>query len=274
MYPLRHESMHLWSRPTEPEDLAACAGLLPPVYKNVSDSLVQLWQRLLTSGGILSAVVGSPKPRSLSPVLAFGITYFVNDSLMQQIRRSRQPGLALIILEAYANGESPVLGTDAVARANASTGLNIVFHQALKSNLNPEQRGAVVDLLTRAFFAYKAGYHIKSGVTEAFGEAELPMHYAIGGNAICPQKVDRPVNCVSGLGDPYRIWLDRSAALGDPGSQMCRLFLYTPPKFHFPSAEQKLLTESLPGRTDEEVARVLGISVSAVKKRWQAIYRR
>jgi len=88
--------MHLWSRPTELEDLAACAGLLPPVYKNVSDSLVQLWQRLLTSGGILSAVVGSPKPRSLSPVLAFGITYFVNDSLMQQIRRSRQPGLALV----------------------------------------------------------------------------------------------------------------------------------------------------------------------------------
>jgi hypothetical protein len=52
------------------------------------------------------------------------------------------------------------------------------------------------------------------------------------------------------------------------------LFVYQPPQCGFCRSEQRLLLCALDGGTDDELADVLQISVSAVKKMWHSIYDR
>ncbi len=45
-----------------------------------------------------------------------------------------------------------------------------------------------------------------------------------------------------------------------------------PERFHLAPAEQEMLNLALLGKTDEELARTLGLSHWTVKKRWQSVY--
>jgi hypothetical protein len=52
------------------------------------------------------------------------------------------------------------------------------------------------------------------------------------------------------------------------------VFVFRPPIACFRPSEQRLLQAALRGLTDEELADELGVSLSFVKKAWQAIYER
>jgi hypothetical protein len=58
------------------------------------------------------------------------------------------------------------------------------------------------------------------------------------------------------------------------GSWAGALFDYHRPVLGLSQSEQRLLISALTGITDEELAEALGISLSAVKKRWISIHRR
>ena len=58
------------------------------------------------------------------------------------------------------------------------------------------------------------------------------------------------------------------------GSWVGALFDYHPPMLGLNRSEQRLLSCALPGATDEQLAGMLGTSLSAVKKMWVSIYRR
>jgi hypothetical protein len=68
--------------------------------------------------------------------------------------------------------------------------------------------------------------------------------------------------------------LERKRPAGWGASWVGALFDYHPPVLGFNRSEQRLLSCALPGETDEQVAEMLKISLSAVKKMWVSIYRR
>ncbi len=73
---------------------------------------------------------------------------------------------------------------------------------------------------------------------------------------------------------PYCIGLTRAEAIARPGTHASFPFQYAPARFSFTAGQLELLDRSLRGETDEELARSLCLSLSAVKKRWRSIYER
>ena len=67
----------------------------------------------------------------------------------------------------------------------------------------------------------------------------------------------------------------RGPGASGPAQLRDELFpVYQRPAFGFRPSEQRLLAAALAGGTDEELSKALMISLSAVKKTWQAIYER
>jgi DNA-binding NarL/FixJ family response regulator len=63
-------------------------------------------------------------------------------------------------------------------------------------------------------------------------------------------------------------------AAKQPGSWANLFFAYRKPVIGFTPSEQRLLSAALQGGTDGELAHLLGVSLSAVKKMWASIYLR
>jgi len=73
---------------------------------------------------------------------------------------------------------------------------------------------------------------------------------------------------------PHLIGISREPAARRIGTWISSLFDYQAPRFGFRPAERRLLLTALAGNTDQELGNELGISTSAVKKTWRAIYDR
>lgn len=265
--------MQLIIRDTTEADLAGCGGLVPEASHGLRVELTKAWHHFLLRGALISSVVEDPSRAPNHGILAAGMSYVVTPTFLEEVRNSRRPTLGHVLVDSLAKGGCPALDREGIRNANSADGLNLAFHALLRQGIERDDHfGLILDRLTQAFFEAKAGYNIKQAVTEAMGEQELQLHYAIGGRAFDVQPISNP--------DPpmpfpcFRIWLNKRAALDDPGSQFCRLFLYSPPRFFFGDKEQMLLRQALLGRTDEELASSLGVSLSTVKKRWQLIYSR
>jgi hypothetical protein len=87
------------------------------------------------------------------------------------------------------------------------------------------------------------------------------------------EPVDDP-EAIERAGEPFVLGITREIAQQSPGSWLASLFDYRAPILFLTPAEQNLLGCALSGGTDEEMAEVLAISTSAVKKCWQSIYTR
>jgi DNA-binding CsgD family transcriptional regulator len=68
--------------------------------------------------------------------------------------------------------------------------------------------------------------------------------------------------------------LTRKEALSNYGCLAAALFAYIPPYILFSKQSQEILHCALDGQTDEQMAAHLDISLSAVQKRWMAVYDR
>jgi DNA-binding CsgD family transcriptional regulator len=237
--------------------------------------MVAAWRDLSRRGALISAVVEDPLRTQGDEIVAAGMTYLVTEQFMDAVRQSQLPTLGHVLVRALKGNPHPALDHSGVREANSSAGLNLAFHALFRSGIEQdEQFGLILERLTRRFFEEKAGYKIKQAVTEAIGEQELRLHHAVGGHALEVQRVGYGDATDGGSEPCFRIWLHREAALRDPGSQFCRLFLYSAPRLYFNDKEQTLLQRAMDGMTDEELAANLSLSLSSVKKRWQSIYAR
>jgi hypothetical protein len=82
------------------------------------------------------------------------------------------------------------------------------------------------------------------------------------------------VNADNFADEPRNTGLTRDLAFGRSASWVGSLFLYRPPQVGFTRSEQRLLLSALDGGTDSELNNELGLSLSAVKQAWRAIYGR
>jgi hypothetical protein len=268
--------MNLRYRSFHPRDATACQQLLqryPEYSPQVFAALPTFWQRLFDEQAIIGAVIEDCQPGIPGTIIAFGADVFVTDGFMAEARAGHEPGVTdrLIRRELY-DKLTPILRLDAIARANAGAGLNvIIIHNGLPE-LPPSGSMQVIGFKFQEAFAWAhQGYRIKEILHEVWDETDREWVRALQKLRADYSHFYGKSSCVPRV-RPYLFGITREEALENTGSITAPLFLYTPPRFQFAQGARELLAMALEGATDVELAKSLSISLPAIKMRWRAIY--
>jgi hypothetical protein len=266
-------------RPMKREDVKCCVRLVAShpafarQYGTSSDNLLRAWSKLIGSEGFRAIVFEEIGPAEVW-MFAVGVLVFVCDEFIEEAKRSPYFWLGPVLAARVANGNSPVLSDTDVRRLNSTGGLNVV-PWPLGFRVEDVKRIEVSSLAIGSFIEQVRGYRLKEFLAQSPVEEEtLAMMgagctLAAGGmerTSVDPQTLREIIE------QPYVIYLHRETALLSHGSWAGSMFMYEHPKVGFASSQQNLLIAALRGRTDEELAQELEISLSGVKKAWQAIY--
>src|SRR5262249_6852958 len=108
-------------------------------------------------------------------IVGFGATVFVSEGFMREALAAREPCLVQRLVDRELRGNaSPILRRNAVARANASDGLNtVIVHTAPKMPLPDEPGYAYRYYLKEAIVWAHRGYRIKEGLQEVWSATDL-----------------------------------------------------------------------------------------------------
>ena len=236
--------------------------------------LAELWRILLSTGRLLLFLVEDRwRPRG-ARIVSCCAAIFATDAFVAEARSTLRPFLGMRLAQHYLEGELSVLSASEIARANAAEGLNLVVcFEGWDTNALPREEWlAVRERQCTAFHVALSGYHLKEFLAnplgqEAFEEmidagARLRRDYA---EFFQPETPLPPLQ-------PRLVGLTKAEAEAHPGSHLAGLFVYTPPRFHFSRAEQRLLQHALTGETCDDLSNSLALSRWTVKKRWHAIY--
>jgi len=270
-------SMNLRYRSFHPRDATACQQLLqryPEYSPQVFAALPTFWKRLFDEQAIIAAVIEDCQPGMPGTIVAFGADVFVTDGFMAEARAGCEPGIVnrLIRGELY-DKLTPILRLDAIARANAGAGLNvIIIHNGLPELPTSVSMQAIGFKFQEAFTWAHRGYRIKEILHEVWDETDREWVRALHRLRADYSDFYGQSLCVPGV-RPYLFGITREEAFENTGSITAPLFWYTPPRFQFRQGARELLTQALEGTTDVELAKALSISLPAVKMRWRAIYR-
>lgn len=244
------------------------------------EHLLRLWREVLERRCGESSVVESADRAPAERLLAFGMSIFVTDEFMCEVRAGILPYVGRHVLERWLHGRSPLLTLRQICDANSGEGLNIlILHRGTRElpPLGTDERARVHHCLMDAFFAYHRGYRVKEFIQELYEEAAVDFNIAAGLTLITDYAEMLRNNPIfaSGLAKrPYLLGVTREAALLQPQAFAYQLTEYTPPRFGFTMAEQELLRHALRWEIDEDIASELNVALITVKKRWEGIYDR
>jgi DNA-binding CsgD family transcriptional regulator len=264
-------------------DIAPCCALLSIfrfVYDEASwEALPAMFEMLFNLGAMQLSLVENRGLAGGPNILAFCVTIFVTDAFCREARTTLPPYMGLQVTRRYLAGKLPVLDHDQVAFANARTGVNVLMcHSGKQSDyVSFEHLLPLREKMAEAFRLAHHGYRLREFLAGSIGEETLHwmlsagfrfrrdyLDYYQAHNLHVPELSKRP----------WLVGLSKEEALADYGSRASGLFVFTPPRFNFNRSERAILSHSLAGETDEEMAANLSISHWTVKKRWQAIYER
>jgi hypothetical protein len=269
--------MSLRYRRFHPHDIPACARLMEPYVEYSPDALSDLptfWRRLYHDQAMVAAVIETYEANGDGKVVAFGADVFVTEEFAEETRDAREPCLSerLVRLELH-GGPTPILRQKDIARANATTGVNIIIMHAAASKSEPEGLTQAIRFNIReAFLWAHRGYQINEIMQEVWDESDREWVRVWGSlRGDYAEFYNTRGLCIPRC-RPYLVGLNRQEALANPGSLGAPLFLYGRPRFHLSQGSQELISAALEGDTDVELAEKLHISLPAVKLRWRVIY--
>ena len=269
--------MHLTYRPAQISDITVCLNLLPGGFQcepNLRTKLAELWRTLLRDGLMQLTVVEDEHRPEDQRIVAFGNSVFVTDDFMAEVNFSIEPPASVSVVQRALKDPAFILNPAQVRRANSSGGLNLLvvvigWNEPL---LGVDELRFVKAKLLEAFFFTHAGYFIKEISQEVYSREEMERGLAIGTvlkNDFAAYYEAHPSSAPAPSLRPFQLGIRRDEVRD--GSHMSPLFLYVRPRFFFGPIEQEVLRLALIDQTDSEIADQLGISLSAVHKRWQSI---
>jgi DNA-binding CsgD family transcriptional regulator len=267
------------------QDVHDCVQLIAahPVqasrYGSAISHLEDSWKRLLVRDGCCTTVVVEVEIGFRAKIAGVGLSAFVTDKFLREAKTAPSFWIGPELTRKSRTGDAGVLTEKEVAAANSSGGLNLaVWEGTVGAEFahNPELGNA----LMAAFFEYHRGYRLK----ELIGQAESAGHLeamCTSGGEVWNFSEDR----YEAIGDraehmfrkPHLAGMTREIALGKPGSWgnwMTALFAFRAPRLGLSRSEQRLLIAALDGGTDQELSRILNLSLNTVKKNWRSIYDR
>jgi hypothetical protein len=219
-------------------------------------------ERLITDntfeGGLVR--VGNTKE-----ILVYGLNAFVSGQTLDTVRNDPQPFHSIQLLRDYIEGNPNVfLPVEEQAKGNAGDGLNAMsvdYWQKTFDMTDPEFSKAMNAFLPIFLDMFK-GYNIKS-VTFESDTAHDRITREIG----YTERFDHQ----SGTRAHYLANRAKDGAVFH--NQMIQTaMIYRQPRMRFSLFEQRVMRSALSGRTDQEIAVLLGCSRDAVKQCWRGIY--
>jgi DNA-binding transcriptional ArsR family regulator len=266
-----------------PEDVPRCVSVVAahpvigPRYGKAITDLSAAWLRLLDSEA-KSTVVFEELQDARVRILGVGVSVFVNDDFMREVKTPPLFWIGPELARRIARGNSPLLTGRALRDANTRGGLNLLTWEGC---IRPEdaKRAETYNRMILAFMEEHRGFLWKEIIGAQAHSAETVRSMLKSGGALFDPAKKSWVDSYERdlqefIAKPHLIGLDRETALSRPGSWVGGLFDYEPPRCGFSHGEQRLLSSALGGETDEQLARALGISRSAIKKTWRSIYDR
>ncbi|RYG23243.1 hypothetical protein EON82_14600 [bacterium] len=200
--------------------------------------------------------------------MAHGGRVFITEEFANELRSG-----ALGAPAASATLRMALAGGQGIATPNAREGRGLTIlclHMGFVPPFDPcaFPGGNPIETLLNAYFHSHRGYRLGEMLKDVFGEDERRW-FEGGGMRLRTQyghsgKPSPQSPCLMGI--------TRDEALETPGTRMASMFVTYPRRLGLTASQRELVTMVLEGRTDEELAEEWCVSLSAIKKRWLAIY--
>jgi hypothetical protein len=267
--------------PIQLEDLSTCVQIisthpvLGPRYGPSLDHLESAWRRVIDSDSFFGVAVKETAP-GVSKTLAAQVACFVTDEFSAEIAKPPLKWLGTELVNRALHGPSPILTYAEIRLANSTSGLNLMVWPTcflVEYETNAEVRQACQAL----FFDLFRGFNVKQLQTQVTHPIELRMAVNSGAwylGTADPNHSQDLSNAETVALQPHILEVTRAMASQQVGTWVHQFFAYRKPKIGFPRSEQRLLSAALQGGTDQDLAELLGISLSAVKKMWASVYLR
>ena len=273
------DQMSLRVRRMHARDAAEAASMMIadlPMPSTLAEALPSLLHKLLANGCLAGFCVeavraSEPEAKAQGGIAGFGLSGFLSDACTEAFLKTPIPHFATSILErSVGDGHSPaLLSIDAVARANASVGLNlspICWLQRPRDRTS--KKGAeLMALNMEIFIRQHRGYNLKCLVKEVSADEEA--RFVAGGYT--------RVKKLSATGGAERVALiltREQAERAEFGSALGILFASRRPRLGFTRIQQQVLDGAVDDLSDQEIADHLGLSAHAINMRWRTVYER
>ena len=264
-------------RPSVAADIPAWCRLVPhemPLDAQIAAKLPALWTSLLEKEAIRRGP-SSRTPETTNTWRRSAPAFFSTGAFADLIA-SPPARVAESIYRALLNGEKAILSAREIAKANSNSGVDVcVMHFCERPvDLNDPIGQQLLAMGHAAFRDAHLGYNVRALVHQNF----RPSHRAFllaGGMALfhdfaAPKEAGRDATESSVI-----VGMTRERAMTEPaGSPISFLFLSQQPRFYFAPSERRVLRAALTGRSDSEIAALLGVSHDAVKGAWKVVFRR
>jgi hypothetical protein len=269
-------------RKIQPSDLPECLRLHPA--KNGAEIVgharaVTAWQQLFEMSHATRSALVEAHGKDRVEIVGFGFASFVKRSFAEDEVRNPRPGLNSRIIESIVNGNSVVATYEEVRDANTRGDLQQVILDTSWKN-GPLTAAAVDEvrvLLGRGYQELFAGYRFSRILAEMVDEIDLWHVRGLRSFRVLDRFEDfRRANPKTEW-NPERLLLEVTldSMRADPHSVAAGLFQHhVPPQLAFTRGEQELLELALEGADDVSIAKASFVTLSAIKRRWSAIFER
>jgi len=232
---------------------------------------VEACRILLAAGSMIGTLVDQIVPGRAVRAIGVGGAAFVERSFASSERDHPAPGLNERVLRSAFRPPGVVLTARQIANG-WSEGLTVavILHNWFEGEPESSQKEIRRCLMT-TFLDDLSGYNLSELIVEA--PAERHMQWALNGGFRVRSAYDewyrenlepQPRRMLFGI--------TREEALKAESSLLSLMFHYQPPRFDFTPSQRRLLAYAVQLKTDSEIADHFGISLSAVKKSWAAIF--
>ena len=232
---------------------------------------VEACRTLLAAGSMIGTLVDQIVPGRAARVIGVGGAAFVERRFARSEREHPAPGFNERVLRSAFHPSGVVMTARQIVNGG-SEGLTlaVIFHNWLEGEPEWSQKEIRRCLMT-TFLEDFSGYNLSELIGEA--PAERDTQWALNGGFRVRSAYDewyrekpepQPRRMLFGI--------TREEALEAESSLLSLLFHYQPPRFGFTPSQRRLLAYAVQLKTDSEIADHFGISLSAVKKSWAAIF--
>ena len=271
--------MNLTYRKAEKWDFNGMYRALFPTFEQdagMRNIIETEWNVVFANPAMLCMIVEDIEKPIETRIVGCAQTVFVSDGFLRLAKSGISPYAIQRLGEPLPDGSQPMLMLEQVRIANSGEGLNAFTTRWGWADALPDagDRRRIRDYMDQKYPLFYRGYNFKEILIEATGDwpckalemggykirTDYAAYYKAQGEPPAPDK------------HAYLMGLTRQEAHRDEGSYASRVFVYTPPVFHFKPNEQELLELALQSLSDDEIALRLSLSKDAVKKRWAALY--
>jgi hypothetical protein len=205
---------------------------------------------------------------------AFGLAVFVSDAVYEGLLASPGPSLADAFYGQVRSGTpGAMLDTQAIARANAGQGLNLIsplYVQRHWDFQHPDTQ-RLLPLTAAAWYLNITGFNVRRMLSEYHGERAAQYICASGAQRV--RTFAPPEGLPAELHAP--IWFEHHRERMPPAGVFDSMSHWIkpppPPRMRLTPAQQSIAFLALQGDTDQRIAARLQITTDAVKKAWRAI---